>query len=91
MDVFNPVLRGVHEMSTNITIEETSDMCHTPLARNIVRSTRVKAQWMDSNWKPRQEVLSGVEAICLQHFIDLFNGQWPCSSVGEDARRVPKL
>ena len=91
LDLFNPVISTVDPRSKNATLEESSEMCHVPIAKRVTRHTVVTAQWRDALWKPHSETLNGIEAVCLQHFIDLFNGEWPCSSVGRDAERIPKL
>lgn len=41
---------------------------------NVIRRTKVKAEWMDAHGKRCERTFSGIEAICLQHEIDHLNG-----------------
>lgn len=61
------------------TIED-SLLCrpHTP-PHTHTRHERVSVQFTDDHGREGTTHLEGDAAVCLQHWLDIFEGHWPCS------------
>lgn len=89
-EVFNP--RMCAEQPTdavNHTVPESSLMCANRTQTPRVRRSTVRVCHRDALWKEQDVVFTGGDAICLQHFMDVFAGHWPCGVSGEDRRMMP--
>ena len=91
VDVFNPVVDSIeHLQNKNITVNERSIMCEGQQRHPHVRHSAVWVTHVNVLWQHVSSLWTKQEAFCLQHFLDLFEGLWPCASVGEDRWRVPR-
>lgn len=89
-EIFNPeVVRIHHAASSNSTVQERSSMCAGNRTKAVVRPTAVWMRWKDEAWVQHESLWMGNSAMCLQHFIDVFQGHWPCGHEGADRTRIP--
>jgi peptide deformylase len=91
--MFNPNVVSVnHERNRNVSIIESSYMCHDrTYQRQVLRMTSIMVAFTDRDTTARVVPLESEDAICVQHFIDIFLGHWPCKHEGVDALKVPRL
>jgi len=73
-------------------LDEHSFLCRagTPAQRRA-RATSVKASFWDPAHPKRArhtEWFSGAGAVCVQHWIDVFDGNWPCGRNQSRPQRV---
>ncbi|MBL4665123.1 MAG: peptide deformylase [Nitrospinaceae bacterium] len=86
IEVYNPLVVDPGGERRNMT--ESSLMCTHPTPLTVMRLTRVRLKYVDVEWVDHEVELEGPEAICIQHFQDVFEGKWPCDTP-EGADRVP--
>jgi hypothetical protein len=87
-------LRNIHvtpvapegEIASSALLQEHSDMCISD-EDAYVPQRRYQAVWLTSDEIPQGIVLHGNDALCAQHFNDVFRGMWPCS----ESQRSPRL
>jgi peptide deformylase len=91
-DIFNPeLLRIDHLTNENISIRERSSICQVQQERDTPRHTAVYIRWRDEQYIQREALWMGRAAICIQHFLDMFEGHWPCSTDVDGRSRVPVM
>lgn len=69
---------------------EHSNMCLDP-DFGYVPERRYTAVWLTSDELPQGIILEGQEALCAQHFDDVFRGIWPCERVQERPRLPERI
>lgn len=50
--------------------------------------TSIYVRFDDSSGSLHERHLAGAQAVCVQHFMDVFDGTWPCE-VAADEFRIP--
>lgn len=77
--LMNPVV--IPAPNTKVSqVSESSYMCDDVMeTKQKERYNSVVCSYFDRNWKKQRKVFSGREAVCLQHFAEIFNGTWPCN------------
>lgn len=78
IDLFNPTLR-VQEWALNVSHTEVSTMCEVEYPLSFVRASAVVVTFEDYGKDKVQLELSGRQAFCVQHFMDVFDGVWMCN------------
>jgi peptide deformylase len=63
-------------------------MCRFTSFRMVNRMTSIYVQFEDSTGAEHEQHFTGARAVCIQHFMDVFSGVWPCDSYA-DEYRVP--
>lgn len=64
----------VHEESVMCKPNDLGETIHTVSNR----LTSILLTYEDVSLKTSEIVLSGVDAFCIQHLVDVLNGWWPC-------------
>jgi len=87
--VMNPVLVPTADSKVS-TLSEASYMCDdATVTQTRERYDSVVCSYFDSEWQTQKQVFTGALSVCLQHFVDIFNGTWPCNHTDSEAR-VPR-
>jgi len=84
-ELINPVIVSSNGEVHNIT--EHSSMCESRDGITKERCLRVRVDYTDGLFDHHADWFQDRDAICLQHFIDVMNGVWPCV----DVTQVPIL
>lgn len=87
-ELVNPVLLALEGRKRKFT--EVSDMCPPGAEHEVVRErfefVRLRH---DTPVGPAHLRLGAPEATCLQHFLDVLDGAWPCADDPDRLHRVP--
>ena len=76
-DLFNPNLQSLRNTTEYLSHEEA--LTCPGFKRIVSRFTNVDVSFLDVQTNQRQTLsFSGPQAICIQHSLDVLNGQWPC-------------
>jgi peptide deformylase len=51
------------------------------------RHTAATVAYLDQSGVSRESLFTGADLVCIQHFIDIFQGHWPCDGTQP---RVPR-
>ena len=77
-DLFNPNLQSLRNTTEYLSHEEA--LTCPGFKRVVSRFTNVDVSFLDFQTNQRQTLsFSGPQAICIQHSLDVLNGNWPCS------------
>ena len=64
--------------STVEAINETSHLCLDPYFATRRRHSSVRISYRDHKWEWQTAEFHRVAAVCVQHFYDIMQGNWPC-------------
>lgn len=90
-ELFNPrVVRVIKERNRDVELQETSLMCRDSPPQTRRRQTAVEVEYEDAAFLTHRHAFFGRDAICVEHFIEVFGGHWPCRMSVVDAVRRPQ-
>lgn len=97
LQMFNPHLtpgQNYPNETRTRTVHETSAMCQNKVARERVRYQQVNVTYTSFEGLLFNVTFEGGFSFCIQHHMDIFEGNWPCVDTGnstDDGPRVPVL
>lgn len=90
LDMINPRFEADY-WARNTTHEEASSLCATEFKVYPHRLSAIVVTFETLNQVTLTLPLSYVEAWCVQHYVDIFNGKWMCGESEPDPRRIPYI
>lgn len=78
--LFNPEVFPVQDSAVS-ELRETSYLCtDLTVSRLAQRYDEVVCRYRDENFVLQRKSVKGAQAVCLQHFVEVLQGTWPCNS-----------
>jgi peptide deformylase len=83
-EMYNPMFVG---LDSTVSVREQSLLCPPDVApRPVKRFTRINVTFTNHLLEPQNLIITRPDAFCIQHHIDIFEGNWPCP---DNEMRIP--